>query len=87
MKKYLQGMFNELYNGDSKLKSESQPDFPDAWLQVGPAFPLQFINSGTEPAYVQPELSPDGVHWAAEGHNLAADRFKLRWLGENIFRV
>jgi len=35
MKKYLLGMFNELYNGDFQLKSKSQPDFPDAWLQVG----------------------------------------------------
>jgi len=35
MIKNLSGMFNELYNGDFQLKSESQSDFPAAWLQVG----------------------------------------------------
>lgn len=35
MKKNLLGMFSKLYNGDFKIKSKTQLDFPDAWLQIG----------------------------------------------------
>lgn len=35
MKKKLLGMFNELYNGNFQIKSKTQSDFPDAWLQIG----------------------------------------------------
>jgi|SRR5680860_7107 len=35
MKKKLFGMFNELYNGNFQIKSKTQSDFPDAWLQIG----------------------------------------------------
>lgn len=35
MEKNLLGMFNELYNGNFQMKSKTQPNFPDAWLQIG----------------------------------------------------
>ena len=35
MDKKLLGMFNELYNGNFKIKSKTQSDFPDEWLQIG----------------------------------------------------
>lgn len=35
MEKKILGMFNELYNGNFQIKSKTQSDFPDAWLQIG----------------------------------------------------
>lgn len=35
MRKNLLGMFNELYNGNFKIKSKTQTNFPEAWLQIG----------------------------------------------------
>ena len=35
MEKKLLGMFNELYNGNFHIKSKSQSNFPDGWLQIG----------------------------------------------------
>ncbi|HUS88269.1 MAG TPA: DUF6385 domain-containing protein [Desulfosporosinus sp.] len=35
MEKNLLGMFNELYNGNFQIKSKTQSNFPDAWLQIG----------------------------------------------------
>ncbi len=35
MKRNLLGMFSKLYNGNFKIKSKTQLDFPDAWLQIG----------------------------------------------------
>jgi hypothetical protein len=35
MEKNLLGMFNKLYNGNFQIKSKTQADFPEAWLQIG----------------------------------------------------
>lgn len=35
MKRNLKGAFNALYNGDFLKISKDQPDFPEAWLQIG----------------------------------------------------
>lgn len=42
-----------------------------------PRFSFAVLNFGTESAYVQAELSPDGVHWAVEGNQLKVGPGKL----------
>jgi len=42
-----------------------------------PRFSFAIYNSGADPAYVQAELSPDGVHWAVDGDQQKADPGKL----------
>ena len=42
-----------------------------------PRFSFAVYNFGTLPAYVQAELSPDGVHWAAEGEQREVGPEKL----------
>ena len=38
-----------------------------------PRFSFAIYNSGTESAYVRAELSPDGLHWTAEGNQQEVD--------------
>lgn len=42
-----------------------------------PRFSFAVYNFGTQSAYVQAELSPDGVHWAIEGNQLEVGSEKL----------
>lgn len=35
MQTNLLGVFNELYNGNFRIKGKTQSDFPEAWLQIG----------------------------------------------------
>lgn len=42
-----------------------------------PRFSFAVFNFGTESAHVQAELSPDGVHWAGEGHQYEVGPGKL----------
>ena len=42
-----------------------------------PRFSFAIYNAGADPAYVQAELSPDGVHWAVDGVQQEAHPGKL----------
>jgi len=42
-----------------------------------PRFSFAIYNLGTESGHVQAELSPDGVHWVGEGHQLEVEPRKL----------
>lgn len=55
MEKNILGMFNELYNGNFQIKSNTQANFPEAWLQIGGNHQTSwnFMNASLEIPFVE----------------------------------